>query len=83
MINNISEIREWFWYVRWSNKRSDIPSSEDKFLGEEPVITPDVQVTSENIVINDIDIPVEIKSNEPIQVEIDNSDNWMNVRQIT
>jgi hypothetical protein len=61
----------------------DIPSSEDKFLGEEPVITPDVQVTSENIVINDIDIPVEIKSNEPIQVEIDNSDNWMNVRQIT
>ena len=61
----------------------NIPSSEDKFLGEEPVITPDVQVTSENIVINDIDIPVEIKSNEPIQVEIDNSDNWINVRQIT
>ena len=27
----------------------DIPSSEDKFLGEEPVITPDVTVTSEQL----------------------------------
>jgi hypothetical protein len=61
----------------------DIPSSEDKFLGEEPVITPDVEVTSENIVINDIDIPVEIKADAPIQVEIDNDDNWYNVREIT
>tara|TARA_B100002019_G_scaffold222355_1_gene195232 strand:- start:59 stop:1501 length:1443 start_codon:yes stop_codon:yes gene_type:complete len=60
----------------------DIPSSEDKFLGEEPVITPDVQVTSENIVINDIDIPVEIKADSPIQVEIDGDDNWVNIRQI-
>ena len=60
----------------------DIPSSEDKFLGEEPVITPDVEVTSENIVINDIDIPVEIKADSPIQVEIDGSDDWINVRQI-
>ena len=60
----------------------DIPSSEDKFLGEEPVITPDVEVTTENIVINDIDIPVEIKADSPIQVEIDGSDTWVNVRQI-
>ena len=61
----------------------DIPSSEDKFLGEEPVITPDVEVTSENIVISDVDIPVEIKADAPIQVEINNDDNWYNVREIT
>jgi hypothetical protein len=60
----------------------DIPSTEDKLSGEAPVITPDVEVTSEQIVINDIDIPVEIKSDSPIQVEIDNDDIWYNIRQI-
>ena len=59
-----------------------IPASEDKFLGEEPVITPDVTVTSDNIVIDDIDIPVEIKSDTPIQVEIDGDGTWRNIRSI-
>jgi hypothetical protein len=59
----------------------DIPSSEDKFLGEEPVITPDVTVTSEQIVIDDVDIPVEVKASSPIQVEIDDGGVWYNVRQ--
>ena len=59
-----------------------IPASEDKFLDEEPVITPDVQVTSENLVIDDIDIPVEIKSDTPIQVEIDGDGTWRNIRSI-
>ena len=59
-----------------------VPSSEDKFLGEEPVITPDVTVTSEQLVINDIDIPVEIKSDTPIQIEIDDDGTWRNIRSI-
>lgn len=59
----------------------EIPSSEDKFLGEEPVITPDVTVTSDNIVIDDVDIPVEITADSPIQVEIDAGGVWYNVRQ--
>ena len=59
-----------------------IPASEDKFLDEEPVITPDVQVTSDNLVIDDIDIPVEIKSDTPIQVEIDGDGTWRNIRSI-
>ena len=58
-----------------------IPSSEDKFLGEEPVITPDVTVTSDQIVIDDVDIPVEVTADSPIQVEIDNGGVWYNVRQ--
>ena len=61
----------------------NIPSSEDKFLDEAPVITPDVEITSEQLVITDVDIPVEIKADAPIQVEIDNSDNWLNIREIT
>ena len=60
----------------------DIPSTEDKLRDEEPVITPNVEVTTEQIVIEDIDIPVEIKSDYPIQVEIENEDVWYNVREI-
>jgi hypothetical protein len=60
----------------------DIPSTEDKLRDEEPVVTPNVEVTSEQIVVQDIDIPVEIKSDYPIQVEIENGDVWYDVRQI-
>ena len=60
----------------------DIPSTEDKLRDEEPVVTPNVEVTSEQIVVEDIDIPVEIKSYYPIQVEIENDDNWYSVREI-
>ena len=60
----------------------DIPSIEDKLRDEQPVITPDVEVTSEQIVVDDIDIPVEIKSDYPIQVEIDNSGTFRDVREI-
>jgi hypothetical protein len=58
-----------------------IPASEDKFLDEEPVITPDVTVTSEKIVVDDVDIPVEVKSNTPIQIEIDGGGVWYSIRQ--
>lgn len=60
----------------------DIPDTEDTIKDEDPVITPDVEVISTQIVIDDIDIPVEIKSNYPIQVDIDNGGLWQNVRQI-
>lgn len=60
----------------------DIPSIEDKLRDEQPVITPDVEVTSEQIVVEDIDIPVEVKSNFPVQVEIDNSNVWYNIREL-
>ena len=60
----------------------DIPSTEDKLRDEQPVITPDVEVVSEQIVIEDIDIPVEVKADYPIQVEIDNSNVWYNVQEL-
>jgi hypothetical protein len=59
----------------------NFPTSEDKLKDEQPVITPDETITSEQVVINDIDIPVEIKSNSPIQVQIENG-TYQNIRQI-
>jgi len=60
----------------------EIPETDDTIRNEEPVVTPDVEVTTQQLVIEDIDIPVEIKSDYPIQVEIDNDDQWRNIRQI-
>ena len=59
-----------------------IPSSEDKLRDEEPVITPDTEVTTDQILIEEIDIPVEVKSDYPIQVEIENSGTYIEVREI-
>lgn len=59
-----------------------IPESEDKLKSEAPVITPDVEITTEQLVVDDIDIPVEIKADSQIQVQIDEDGNWLNVRQI-
>ncbi len=58
-----------------------IPSSDEEFINQE-VITPDAAVTSEDIEVTDIDIPVEIKSNYPIQVDINDSGIWDDVREI-
>ena len=60
----------------------DIPASEDKLRDEQPVITPDAVVTSEQIVVNDIDVPVEIKADQPIQVEVDDSGTFQDIREI-
>jgi hypothetical protein len=60
----------------------DIPESDELIRNQQPVITPDVEVTSMQIVINDVDIPVAIKADAPIQVEIDNSGTFVDVEQI-
>jgi hypothetical protein len=60
----------------------EIPSSEDKLRDELPVITPNIEVTTEQIVIDDIDIPVTIKASQPIQVEIDDSGTYLPVEEL-
>ena len=60
----------------------DIPASEDKLRDEQPVITPDAEVTTQQILIDDIDVPVEIKADQPIQVEIDDSGTFQDIREI-
>ncbi len=60
----------------------DIPETDDTFKNEEPVVTPDVEVTTDQIVIDDIDVPVEVRADYPIQIEIDDSGTFINVREI-
>tara|TARA_X000001036_G_scaffold246013_1_gene229385 strand:- start:19989 stop:21677 length:1689 start_codon:yes stop_codon:yes gene_type:complete len=59
-----------------------VPESDEKFIDQQPVISPDVEITSEQIVIDDIDIPVEIKADYPIQVEIGDSGIYVDIREI-
>lgn len=58
-----------------------VPESRDKFKTEEPVISPeeDSLLTLE---VTDIDIPVEIKADKQIKVEIDDNGIWNDVRSI-
>ena len=60
----------------------DIPETDDTFKGQEPVVTPDVEVTSQRLTVDGIDIPVEVKADYPIQIEIDNSGIYVDIREI-
>ena len=57
-----------------------VPESRDKLKDETPVITPESTVTT-TIEVTDIDIPVEIRSNHPIQVEIEDF-GWTDLKEI-
>ena len=43
----------------------------------EQVISPDVAVA-----VQDIDVPIEIKADQPIQVQVGGNTNWEDVREI-
>jgi len=60
----------------------DIPESDDKIKDETPVVTPDAEINTLTLSVNDIDIPVEVKADYPIQVQIDDNGNYQDVRQI-
>ena len=60
----------------------NIPESDELLKDADPVITPDSDILSETYYVEGIDIPVEIKSSDPILVEINQSDNWTQIRQI-
>ena len=60
----------------------NIDESEDKIKDEQPVFTPETEILSEMYLIDDIDIPVEIKADYPIKVDINKNDDWDNIRQI-
>jgi len=58
------------------------PDTEDLFADQEPVYAPDVEVVTDGMLLNDIDIPVEIKANYPIQVDINKTNDWKNIRSL-
>jgi hypothetical protein len=65
----------------------NIPDSLDQIPEDEVRAPEDDVVLSDPIIVTDIDIPVEIKSDKPIQVRFDNDDpnletSWNNVRNI-
>lgn len=60
----------------------NIPESEDLIKDEQPVITPDTEILTELILIDDIDIPVEIKANRAILVDKNRQEIWDKVRSL-
>ena len=56
-----------------------IPPSDGLEKEEEPVISP--VVTTSALLVDDIDVPVEIKADTPIKVEIDGDGTWRDVHQ--
>ena len=59
-----------------------VPETDDALKNEDPVISPDQEVTSTILVVDDIDVPVKIKADSEIQVQIDDDGIWRNVEQI-
>jgi len=60
----------------------DIDETDDLLKDADPVYTPETEILSEMYLINDIDIPVEIKADYPIKVDINKNNDWEDVRQI-
>ena len=58
-----------------------IPPSGPLPPDDEPVISPETETNA--LLVDDIDLPVEIKADYPIKVEIDDSGTWQNVRSIS
>jgi hypothetical protein len=59
-----------------------IEESEDLFKDQVPVVTPDSIILGEFYEVEDVDIKVEVKSDWPINVDINKQDDWQQVRQI-
>ena len=60
----------------------NIPESDDLIKDQTPVVTPETEVLSELILVDDIDIKVEVKSNYPIEVQINDAGGFKKVRSI-
>ena len=58
----------------------DIPASNDLVKDQSPVISPDDELGTNALLVDDIDIPVEITSDYPIQVQIDDG-TYQDIRQ--
>jgi hypothetical protein len=59
-----------------------VPESEDLFKDQAPIVTADATITSYQMLINGIDIPVEIKADKPILVDKNSQQNWKRIRRI-
>ncbi len=62
----------------------DVDRTPDPIVLPASPAAPEEEVTSPPVpvAITDIDVPVEVKSDQPIKVQIDGTTNWNNVREI-
>lgn len=59
-----------------------VPETDGRFKSENPVFTPQTEILSELLLVDGVDIPVEIKANAPIQVDINKQNNWKDLRSL-
>ena len=59
----------------------NIPATDGLAKSQDPIYTPG-PISSIILSVTDIDIPVEVKSNKPIKVEINDNNNWKDLRSI-
>ena len=57
------------------------PSSIDQLPGAEVLSPDDETIISDPMMIENIDIPVEVKATKPIQVRFDDQDTWHDLRK--
>jgi hypothetical protein len=59
-----------------------VPESTDLLKAQNPVFTPDAVVTSYEIKIEGIDIPIEVKADKPILIDKNRQQDWKRIRKI-
>ena len=57
-------------------------NSPRKLIIDAIATSPGVDIVDQGFELTDVDIPVEIKSNYPIQVTVNDVDDWQNIREI-
>jgi hypothetical protein len=60
----------------------NIPDSDELLKAQEPVFSPEGDILSELILIDDIDVDIEIKANYPIKVDTNQENDYKDVRQL-
>ena len=60
----------------------NIPETDDAFKDQDPIVTPDTDILTNLILIDGIDIPITVKSNAQIKIDINQGDDWQSVEQI-
>ena len=60
----------------------NIPETDDAFKDQDPIVSPDSDILTSLILIDGIDIPITVKSNAQIKIDINQGDDWQSVEQI-
>lgn len=60
----------------------NIPETPDAFKDQDPVYTPDTDILTDLILIDGIDIPVTVKSNNQIKIDINQNGTWIDVEEL-